>query len=54
LAQAIDPVDEADLQAFDEVQQRLNSTSTQMCWPCAGTSSAALKTNYVQNEPNFA
>jgi hypothetical protein len=49
------PMDEADLQAFGEVQQHLNSASAQMCWQAARSmSSAALKTNYVQNEPNFA
>jgi hypothetical protein len=48
-------MDEADLQAFGEVRQRLNSASAHTCWQVArGTSSAALKTNYVQNEPNFA
>jgi hypothetical protein len=48
-------MDEAGLQAFGEVQQHLNSASAQMCWQVARSiSSAALKTNYVQNEPNFA
>jgi hypothetical protein len=55
LAQAIELLWTRQICKLSAKFSNTSSASAQMCWQAARSmSSAALKTNYVQNEPNFA